>query len=148
MCIENGIPCYRGSENDVLDRYYGAARAEKASQVVRITADCPLIDPLEGELPRIRAFGLVKIPVEIVVMNFDARRRRVDGGQRASDPAWFRDVHDGFDFWRRASSNGRFGEVEVPGTEEWFIPGCLGGKTGGPHEGRDQHQRRRLQPTP
>jgi glutamate-1-semialdehyde aminotransferase/spore coat polysaccharide biosynthesis protein SpsF (cytidylyltransferase family)/predicted dehydrogenase len=45
MCRENDIPCYRGSEYDVLDRFYGAARGEKASQVVRITADCPLIDP-------------------------------------------------------------------------------------------------------
>ena len=45
MCRENSIPCHRGSENDVLDRFYHAARAEKAAQVVRITADCPLIDP-------------------------------------------------------------------------------------------------------
>jgi glutamate-1-semialdehyde 2,1-aminomutase/spore coat polysaccharide biosynthesis protein SpsF len=45
MCRENDVHCYRGSENDVLDRFYGAAREEKASQVVRITADCPLIDP-------------------------------------------------------------------------------------------------------
>lgn len=45
LCRENGVACYRGSENDVLDRFYLAARQEKASQIVRITGDCPMIDP-------------------------------------------------------------------------------------------------------
>jgi len=39
------ISCFRGLENDVLDRYYNAVKKKKPSYVVRITSDCPLVDP-------------------------------------------------------------------------------------------------------
>lgn len=44
-CVRRGIACHRGPEDDVLARYVIAARAEKADIVLRITADCPLLDP-------------------------------------------------------------------------------------------------------
>ena len=44
-CDFSGIPFTRGSLFDVLDRYYQAAKNAKAEVVVRVTADCPVIDP-------------------------------------------------------------------------------------------------------
>ena len=43
---EWGYEVYRGSENDVLDRFYQSVKNLKPNWVVRVTSDCPLIDPL------------------------------------------------------------------------------------------------------
>lgn len=45
ICRERGWQVFRGSQEDVLDRYYRTGLACKADVIVRITSDCPLIDP-------------------------------------------------------------------------------------------------------
>lgn len=47
-CDRHGITVFRGSEANVLDRYVTCARQIHADAVVRITADCPLLDPAES----------------------------------------------------------------------------------------------------
>lgn len=44
-CEKHSIPYFRGSETDVLDRYYQTACAFKADVIVRSTADCPFVEP-------------------------------------------------------------------------------------------------------
>lgn len=45
LCDSIDIGCYRGSETDVLDRIYGCAQLAMADVVLRITGDCPFVDP-------------------------------------------------------------------------------------------------------
>jgi spore coat polysaccharide biosynthesis protein SpsF len=58
FCRAEGLDCFRGSEHDVLARYYEAALESAASVIVRVTSDCPLLDPdvVETVISRFRGF--------------------------------------------------------------------------------------------
>jgi spore coat polysaccharide biosynthesis protein SpsF len=45
LCKDIQIPCFRGSLDNVLDRFYQASLLYKPEHIVRLTGDCPLIDP-------------------------------------------------------------------------------------------------------
>lgn len=45
LCDRLGVPCHRGSLNDVLDRFYQAAKPLQPAHLIRLTGDCPLADP-------------------------------------------------------------------------------------------------------
>jgi spore coat polysaccharide biosynthesis protein SpsF len=49
LCNRLSVSYFRGSEEDVLARYHGAAEKYNADIVVRVTADCPVIDPVVCE---------------------------------------------------------------------------------------------------
>ena len=50
FAIEQGINYFRGSEHDVLDRNYQTAKSYSIQHILRITGDCPLVDPEVCEL--------------------------------------------------------------------------------------------------
>jgi spore coat polysaccharide biosynthesis protein SpsF len=62
------IPCFAGSELDLIDRLYGAARRFSADALVRVTGDCPLTDPKAID-EMVRAYLCVPDGVDCVVTN-------------------------------------------------------------------------------
>ena len=45
FCLKNKIKCFRGSKLDLLDRYYNCAKKYNCDPIVRVTSDCPIVDP-------------------------------------------------------------------------------------------------------
>jgi len=46
IAINESVGIFKGSTEDVLDRFYQAVKAENHDYIVRLTSDCPLIDPI------------------------------------------------------------------------------------------------------
>jgi spore coat polysaccharide biosynthesis protein SpsF len=83
LCAEAGIGCIRGAESDVLGRFYLALGETDAERVVRITADCPLIDPeVIEELLALheRSPGLAYASVATGALGSEAGYRRFPDG--------------------------------------------------------------------
>jgi spore coat polysaccharide biosynthesis protein SpsF len=98
LAEREGWPVVRGSENDLLDRYLTAARAHDAEVIVRITSDCPLIDPdvIDATVSAFHAADVDYasntlepptyprgLDVEVV-----ARAALEQAGREDADPAW------------------------------------------------------------
>jgi spore coat polysaccharide biosynthesis protein SpsF len=86
LCQGRGYPCFRGSHHDVLDRYYRAARQMSAEVVVRITADCPVIDP-----------QLIDETVQLVKSSIVNRKSENDFAANRLPPPWVRTYPIGLD---------------------------------------------------
>ncbi len=99
LCKTQGWSYFRGSEEDVLDRYYQAALAFEADAIVRITADCPLIEPeiidkvvneFLSSYPEVQYVSNVLIRtfprgLDVEVMSFDSLRK---AWHEDDNPAW------------------------------------------------------------
>jgi spore coat polysaccharide biosynthesis protein SpsF len=58
LCVSNNIKYYRGTEKNVLKRFYDTARKYDIKNIVRCNADCPLIDPKLVDLIVLKYFNL------------------------------------------------------------------------------------------
>jgi len=85
LCAREHVACFRGSELDVLDRYWRATEAHELTHVVRATADNPLVDFEEGDrlvdlhlatgADYTHAFGQLPVGVGLECFTRDALQR-------------------------------------------------------------------------
>ena len=108
-----GCRVYRGSEDDVLDRYYQAACLVQPNAVVRLTADCPLLDPqVLAEMIRMFSEGGLDflsnsepLPsswphgMDVSIVGFDALHKAWQHAVKPSDRE-----HVTFYFWNNPST--------------------------------------------
>ena len=98
FCAQRGWPCERGSADDVLDRYVQTARRLGAEVVVRVTSDCPLIEPdvIDGVVQTLGETGADyasnTLPPRTFPRGLDVEALTRDALERAGredrDPAW------------------------------------------------------------
>ncbi len=127
LCKEKDILFYRGPEQDVLKRYFDCAKLYNLSTVVRLTGDCPLVDPKIIDLALDSFFKYEvdycsnTVPPEtskwpdgsdIEVFSFDSL-------QQANDEAIdFEDrEHVTFFFWKK--NQNRFKTYQLPNEKDW-----------------------------
>ncbi len=101
FCQEQGHPFYRGSLNDVLDRFYRAAFQFQADVIIRLTADCPLLDP---KLIDLTLLALLGMPLALDESRNDQLRTNASHAAQSLDfaanrlpPPWKRTLPIGLD---------------------------------------------------
>ncbi len=156
FCKQLDVPCYRGSLPDVLDRFYHAAREFHADAIIRLTADCPLIDPALIDLT-VMAFLGERLPQNLstssimpdnlsnIAYSFDFTANRLP-------PPWKRTIPIGLDVevcsfaaleraWREADQTYQrehvmpylydgvtFPPIDIPTGTEWYIEQNISGR--------------------
>jgi spore coat polysaccharide biosynthesis protein SpsF len=149
FCQKLALPYYRGSLADVLDRFYQAARHFQADVIVRLTADCPLIDPdlIDLTVSAFMGNNLHQQPIgdSITAKSSPADKNPFDFAANRLPPPWNRTLPIGLDVevcsfnaleraWQEARETHQrehvmpyfyeglsFSPAEIPSGEEWYL---------------------------
>lgn len=115
-----GAAVYRGDETDVLARYIGAARMLQAQTIMRITCDCPLIDPavcrqVLGLLSRANVDYASNIGEAQWPHGLDCEAFSIELLERAGLEGIAADEREHVTLWMRRNQSVRKAELEGPG---------------------------------